>query len=128
MNKNIIKIQTDNKLIEDPLQLAELFNTFFKDKVQNLANAIKKDPKIDTFSRLKGKLQGSNLRFTLKTVTENEVLKIIKSLKPKKSYGFDGITSEVLELGAEVLVVPLTYIINFSIVTGKYPSNWKIPK
>ena len=39
-----------------------------------------------------------------------------------------GITSEVLELGAEVLVVPLTYIINFSIVTGKYPSNWKISK
>ena len=40
----------------------------------------------------------------------------------------DGITSEILRLGAEVLVVPLTYIINCSILSGKYPTNWKISK
>ena len=52
----------------------------------------------------------------------------MKYLKPKKSYGIDGITAEVLKLGADVLVVPLTYIINISIVTGNYPTNWKISK
>ena len=31
-------------------------------------------------------------------------------------------------MGAEVLVVPLTYIVNFSIVSGKYPTEWKIAK
>ena len=56
------------------------------------------------------------------------MLKELKSLKAKKSYGCDGISSEVLKLGAEVLVAPLTYIINFSILSGKYPSNWKIAK
>ena len=59
---------------------------------------------------------------------EKEVFKSLKSLKPKKSHGYDGINSEILELGAEVLAVPLTYIINHSIVTGKYPSNWKLSK
>ena len=67
------------------------------------------------------KLHGSNLKFRLKTVSETEVYKILKSLKAKKSYGVDGITSEILNLGAEVLVVPLTYIINFSIVTENIP-------
>ena len=56
------------------------------------------------------------------------MFKILKSLKPKKSYGCDGINSEILKLGAGVLAVPLTYMINFSILTGKYPSNWKIAK
>ena len=91
-------------------------------------SALKKDPNVDTFSHLKEKLKGSNLSFRIKTVTEKEVLKILKSLKPKKSYGFDGITSEVLKLGADVLVVPLTYMINYSILTGNFPSNWKLSK
>ena len=64
----------------------------------------------------------------MKTVHESEVLKILKSLKPKKSYGLDGISSEILKLGAEALKVPLTYIINFSILTGKFPSKWKVAK
>ena len=93
-----------------------------------MTEGIKKDPKSDPFSRLKEKLHGSRSIFKLKTVNENKVLKLLKSLKPKNSYGFDGITSEILKLSAEVLVVPLTHIINSSIVTGKYPTQWKIAK
>ena len=48
----------------------------------------------------------------VKAVDEKEVLKILKALKYKKSYGNDGITSEVLKLATEVLVVALAYIIN----------------
>ena len=73
-------------------------------------------------------MKGINLKFNLKTVSEKYVLKILKSLKPKKSYGLDGISSEVLKLGAECFVVPLTYIINSSIVQGKYPTKWKEAK
>ena len=71
-------------------------------------------------------LHGLDLKFKLKTVHEGKILKIIKLLKPKKSFGHDGITSELLKLGAEVLAAPL--IVNFSILTGKYPTNWKIAK
>jgi hypothetical protein len=126
--KNSIKIQTEDKLIEDPLELAEKFNAFFKEEIVKLTEGIKKDPNSDPFSRLKEKLHGSSPILKLKTVNENEVLKLLKSLKPKKSYGCDGITSEILKIGAEVLVVPLTHIINFSIVTGKYPTKWNIAK
>ena len=110
------------------MELAEHFNIFFKEKVEKLANMIKKNPNNDPFSKLRSKLQGRNLKFILRTVSEKEVLKIIKSLKPKKSFGPDGITSETLKLGADILVIPLTYIINSSILTGKYPTSWKISK
>ena len=108
--------------------MAELFNTFFKEKVEKLSAQVKKDPKNDPFSRLEAKLQDHDLKLNLKTVNENAVMKILKSLKPKKSCGPDGISSEILKLGAEVLVIPLTYIINSSIKTGKYPTNWKTAK
>ena len=103
------------------------FNSFFIQKVEKLVESIKKN-KSDPLSRLRERLNGYTLNFTLKTVSETDVLKILKSLKPKRSYGIDGITSEVLKLGAEILVVPLTYIINFSIVTGKFPTEWKVAK
>ena len=128
LSKNSIKIDTENKLIEDPLDLAEEFNTFFKEKVEKLAARIKRDPNNDPFLRLRKKLQHLDLNFNLRTVHEKEVLKILKSLKSKKSCGLDGITSEVLKVGAEVLVVPLKYIINAFILTGKYPTNWKVSK
>ena len=101
--------------------------------MDKLASGIKKNPNTDPFSRLKEKihelrLKGSKLQFKLKTVHEKEVLKILKSLKQKRSYGHDGISSEVLKLAAEILVIPLTYIINTSIITGKFPTNWKLAK
>ena len=69
-----------------------------------------------------------NVTFQLKTVSEKGVLKILKSLKSKKSFGTDGINAEILKLGADMLVLPLTYIINSSILQGKYPTRWKEAK
>ena len=101
-----------DQLIEEPQELAEAFNVFFKEKIENLAAGIIKDPSINPFSKLKKKLNGSNLKFNLKTVQEKEVLSILKSLTAKQSCGHDGISSEILKLAADILVVPLTHIIN----------------
>ena len=126
--KNFLKIETKEGIIEDPLQVAEEFNTFFKEKIEKLEANINKNPNIDPLSELKKKMKHSNLKFSLRTVKEKEVLKILKALKGKKSYGLDGITSEILKIGAEVLAIPLTWIINTSITTGKFPEDWKISK
>jgi hypothetical protein len=91
----------------------------FKENVERLVASIKTycansrnpdylDPDYDPFIRLKEKLRGSNLKFNLKTVSEQIVQKILRQFKPKKSCGIDGITSEILKIGSEVLVVPLT--------------------
>ena len=58
----------------------------------------------------------------------NKILNLWDTLLCKRSHGHDGISSEILKLGAVVLVVPLTFIINFSISTGKFPTQWKVVK
>ena len=62
-------------------------------------------------------MENKKLRFTLKSVSEKTVLKAMKSLKPKKSGGPDGISQEQVVLGSETLAVPLTRIIIKLIVT-----------
>ena len=126
-NKKVLKIETNDRTIEDPLELAEEFNVFFKEKAEKLSNEIK-NANSDPLSRLKEKMKGSKLKFVLKTVKEKSILDILNSMKKKTSYGQDCITSEILKLGSEVLVAPLTYIINTSIRSGKYPDMWKISK
>ena len=73
-------------------------------------------------------MKTSNITFTIKTVNVSVVHKILKELEAKTSYGHDGITSEVLKIGADVLKVPLTYIVNTFIRDSEYPSYWKISK
>ena len=128
LNQQSLKIESENQLLEHRQELAEKFNLFFKEKVEKLAKGIKKNSKIDPLLKLREKLHGSNLKLRLKTVSEKEVLKILKKLKPKRSYGLNGISSEIMKVGAEILVVPLTYIINTSILTGRYSTKWKLAK
>ena len=100
-------------------------NFYFKEKIEKLAAGIKREPNFNPFQKLKAKLHGRNLKFKLMPVKEKWVLKLIKSLKAKRSFGLDQISAEILKLCAEVLVVPLTYMINYSILRGKFPKNGK---
>jgi len=58
----------------------------------------------------------------------NEVMKLISSLKPKTSSGYDGISSKFLKLTKQVLSVPICNIINLSLSTGIVPSGLKLAK
>ena len=81
LSKSTLKIESEDQIIEDPLELAEKFNVFFKEKVEKLAAGIKKNNNIDPLSRLRAKLHSLNLKFKLKPVHEKLVLKLLKSLK-----------------------------------------------
>ena len=70
-------------------------------------------------------MEGRNIKFSLKQVTEQKVQKTMKSLKQKRSAGRDGLSQENLILGSEVLCIPLARIINTSIETGIFPEDWK---
>ena len=47
-------------------------------------------------------------------------------MKKKKSSGLDNISQECLILGADILTIPLTRIINCSIESGIFPEEWKL--
>ena len=128
MAKNKLKIENEGNKVEDPKDLAELFNFFFPEKVKKLAASIKKHEGIEPLEKLREKMKDLNLNFELKEVEEKDVMRILKKLKNKSSTGLDGISAEVMKMGAEVLCVPLTLIINVSIVSGQFPTAWKESK
>jgi hypothetical protein len=62
--------------------------------------------------------------FTLKTVSEETVSKIIKCIKTN-AQGADGITLEMIVLTIPRTLSIITSIVNQSIKTGVFPSHWK---
>jgi hypothetical protein len=57
--------------------------------------------------------------------TEKEVSEIIRSLKPKKSAGWDELSPFLLKRSANFIVNPLTYLINQSLKEGIFPDLLK---
>ena len=67
-------------------------------------------------------------KLKLSVVSEADVMREINKLKNKKSCGVDGITVQVLKSCVDILIKPITYLINKSITDGKVPIRWKIAK
>ena len=63
--------------------------------------------------------------FSFTVVTDEEVLKLLKSLNVTKSTGCDNISARILKDSANVIVSPLTYNINLSLKTGVVPDDFK---
>lgn len=63
-------------------------------------------------------------KFTFKDITEEEIKKIIKSLK-SSSCGVDGITAKFVKLAANYIAKPLVNIINSSFIHKTFPERWK---
>ena len=64
----------------------------------------------------------------LEPCTEQEISKLIKSLKPKKSSGIDNIDNIILKELEAYLTRPLMLIFNNSLETGIFPEKMKIAK
>ena len=105
--------------------MAEELNNFFVNKIDKLKNSIDKSLIEDPLIKLRDKMENRNLKFSLKTVTEKMVSKVMRSLKKKKSKGEDGISQDVIMMGEKALLTPITHIINSSISKGVFPNHWK---
>jgi exonuclease III len=57
--------------------------------------------------------------------TTKEIQNIIKSLKSKNSYGYDGISVKILKMSSLCIAAPLNYICNRSILSGLFPTRLK---
>ena len=61
--------------------------------------------------------------FTLNPLRQ---MKLIKSLKPKDSHGYDEISSRILKISAPCILSPLTYIFNKILHLGIFPDRMKL--
>jgi hypothetical protein len=84
--------------------------------------------KLDNTTPLHYLLQSFKTPFpniNLKFISSNEVENIIKSLKPKNSSGYDGISTKLLKISSSFISSPLTHICNKSISLGIFPDRMK---
>ena len=80
------------------------------------------------FQGIKKKTAHQKYYFSLSTVSEEKIVSVIRNLKNSAATGVDDIPTHLLKLGAKIIAVPLTWIINTSITSGKFPSLWKKAK
>ena len=99
--------------------LVNTFGRYFADKIAKLRSGLLST---DADPPVSGSYKNKFVSF--RTMSEEEVLKIIKST-PNKSYDLDPIpTSLVLEC-ISVLPTPITNIVNYSLQEGSFPSCFK---
>ena len=122
-----LKLKEDDVIIEDETQLSNIFNQFFKEKIEKIEAGIP-DLGISPVGKLEEEMKESKLRFTLKTVSAEQVKKAINKMKNKTSSGIDFISPRVVKMAADVILIPLMYVINTSISSGTFPNSWKEAK
>jgi hypothetical protein len=116
------QLYINGKHVTSPKAIAGDMNKFFISKQKKIISEI---PSVDQnpLTRLRERMQGRDGSFAFKIVTEDEVLKLIKSIKNSTSTGVDWINNKCLKLADTELTPAITRIINLPITTSVFPSS-----
>jgi len=122
--------ETNKDVCFEPKSNAEIFMNFFSDLARNLLKKLPTAPKRYTFESLSNYYNGKipDKTFCLKSVSEEEVVKILKNLDITKAAGIDNIKSIFLKDGASILGKPIAKLCNLSIKLSIFPDKCKIAK
>ena len=69
-----------------------------------------------------------NCQFSFKTVSCNEINKIISSLEPKVSCDINGFSSKLLKDCSSFILKPITHLVNLSLSLGVFPCELKVSR
>ena len=112
-------LKYNNCFISEDSEKAETFNQYFT-KQMSISNNIADLPTLPPFSHI------TDERLSSVDVNKADVLRYLRHINIHKSYGPDGISNHILKFCADSLYKPLTKLFNFSLLNGKYLSQWKI--
>ena len=123
-NKNKYCLQEGDRLITDPLMLANKFNIYFNKLASNLVSKMKPSNKSH-----KDYLESCVLdSFFINPTTTNEILTLINQLDSDKSSGIYNFRIKLVKLAGAHIASPLQQIISDSFLNGCFPSKLKIQK
>ena len=123
-NSNISssKFLINNEIITDGNIIANHFNELYVNLGENLAKHICCNDKKSPESYISFRYEHS---MYLKPVDENEIITIIYKMN-NSSPGADGITAKILKFSCNLLLKPLTHVLNLSLSSGYFPNELKI--
>ena len=64
--------------------------------------------------------------FSFQPINVQKVIKLLKAIAVGKATEFDKISNRLLKIAADVVTPSLTGLFNQSLVTGIFPSDWKL--
>ena len=109
-----------------PLLENGLFITDFNEKAQLFNDHfILQCTTIDTGSEIPQDTPGIPTQIEDFAISEEKILKIIRSLNPNKAHGLDGISTRMIKLSDASLVTPLKIIFTNCLRSGVFPEIWK---
>ena len=120
-----ILLNVNNKVVTDPIITSSIFNNYFTTIADDIRKTIPKTKNKYFKDFLHNSPQNS---FFFNAITNNEVIRTIKSLDPNKSSGPNNIPNKILNLLLIDISDILTKIFNLSFETGKFISLLKIAK
>lgn len=124
------EIRIHDEVISDPLSISNCFNNYFVEVIENLINGAPSKPQLKNNQNVTSFLDQINIKipFRCRPVDEEELGKIISTLKNKSSSGHDEVPLKLIKYVGKSLLKPLVHLINSSLITGIFPNCLKISK
>lgn len=116
--ENIV-LSNNDKLVDEPSKVAEIFNRHFIESVDNIISRIPNNNHVCT----------NNISATSSMCVmpyhEFEVKNLFRKIKNKTSAGPDEVPCSLIKNVSESLIKPITFLINLSFHLGKFPASLK---
>lgn len=113
----------EDTVISDNQTVSEKFNSYFLDSICQLCTNNNGNNIIDNDSLKK---INTNCKFeSFKIVEMNELRKVVGRMKNKES-SVNGINTRILKLAYEIIGDRFLQVINTSLQSGRFPTNWKL--
>lgn len=126
-----IALLINDKLITSKEDVAMLFNEYYINVAKNIVRDNSRgDIQMDEYTKHPSvtKIQAMQKEtpvFNFQEVPEENILKSLKQLNPKKSTGYDGIQPRIVKMSADVIARPISLIINHGIKSNCFPDQLK---
>ena len=123
---NTLTMNINDKMSNNPLIIANAFNTYFSSVAENMQFQGKNifNSK-DAITYLHQNFSQFSSTMNLGNTTPFEIKKIINSFKRKNSYGYDVISTRILKVSTPYVLAPLTYIFDKILSQGVFPYRLK---
>jgi hypothetical protein len=119
-NKIAIRsVRDGDTIVNDGKLIADVFNTFFSNIGQNLADAFLSNKTSDEYHGT-DETTPCESPFQFSKISEDDVADLLKGMDGKKATGLDNISPKLLKIGFAQLCRPLTYIMNLRWITRDF--------
>ena len=128
-SSNIVLEEAGTK-VYDPLSVSRIFNRFYTTVASDLVSKLPSLTGVfavtsSLFRRFYAQRLGLRPSFVLSAVSTHFIRKQLCSLNPRKAIGLDGISSLFLRDAVDHIVIPVSHIINLSLLSESVPRSFK---